>query len=283
MSTTSTMAAAMRQVRSRGDAARRPPLRPATALPAAERTYFEHRLGADFSQVQVHTDGEAAEMAAVIGAEAFAGGEHIVFGRGRYRPGTTQGRELLAHELAHVAQQQHGVAPAGQAESRARSAAGTVAQGGSVDPGALGGAGAGIHCDPVEDKKDAGPTAQPSLLPPMPNFQLSTLPPLDYLKLQGIAGAHGQRFSARDSADMAAEWKRSAAMLRLFGLDGGIHLGPLSWTGDELLNSALSKQYSDRLSRDNPNASDRFDMQFKQAYPGGFTIPPGLLSHTWTF
>jgi hypothetical protein len=32
-------------------------------------------------------------------------GEHIAFGPGEYRPGTIEGDTLLAHELAHVAQQ----------------------------------------------------------------------------------------------------------------------------------------------------------------------------------
>jgi hypothetical protein len=87
----------------------------------------------------------------------------------------------------------------------------------------------------------------------------------------------------RDANEMAAEWKRSAAMLRLFGLGQGIRLGPLSWTGDELLNLSLGKQYADRLSREHPNAFDRSELQFKQAYPGGFTIPPSLLSASWSF
>jgi pyrrolidone-carboxylate peptidase len=38
-------------------------------------------------------------------ARAFAAGSHIVFGRGEWAPATTEGRWLLAHELAHVVQQ----------------------------------------------------------------------------------------------------------------------------------------------------------------------------------
>ena len=245
----------------------------AQALPAREQAYFESRLGQDFSQVRVHTDTVAAASAKAVGANAYAAGDDIVFAESRYQPGTAEGLHLLAHELAHVAQQQRGGSsgPA-QAEPHARAAAQTVAQGGEVSPESLGGAQHGIYCDPEDDKKK--PEGSDSVLPPVPNFQLSTLPPLDYLKLQGIAGAHGMRFSDRDSDDLAAEWRRSAAMLRLFGLDRGIHLGPIQFTGAELLNLALSKQYQDRLARENPNSWDRLNQQWDQAHPGGFTIPP---------
>jgi hypothetical protein len=242
-------------------------LGPGTSLPADVRAPFEQRLGQDFSSVRVHTGEPAAALAGVFDAKALADGDELVFAPGRFAPGTTGGRELLAHELSHVAQQRQGGGSAAPAEARARSAAGTVAQGGSVAPQALGGADPGVHCDP-EDKN------KPSVLPPVPNYQLSTLPPLDYLKLQGIAGAHGVRFSDRDSDDLAAEWRRSAAMLRLFGLDQGIHLGPIQFSGPDLLNLGLSKQYQDRLARENPNSWDRMNQQWDQAHPGGFTIPP---------
>jgi hypothetical protein len=63
----------------------------------------------DFSQVRIHTDGQAAESAAAIGALAYTAGRDIVFATGRYEPASEAGRRLLAHELAHVAQ--HGQAP----------------------------------------------------------------------------------------------------------------------------------------------------------------------------
>ncbi|WP_091617537.1 DUF4157 domain-containing protein [Amycolatopsis saalfeldensis] len=62
------------------------------------------RLGGDFSQVRVHTGGRAAESARAVGADAYTVGNDIVFGAGRYAPGTSEGDRLLAHELAHVAQ-----------------------------------------------------------------------------------------------------------------------------------------------------------------------------------
>src|SRR5438094_411749 len=41
-------------------------------------------------------------------ANAYTVGQHIVFGEGRFAPATEAGRELLAHELAHVIQQERG-------------------------------------------------------------------------------------------------------------------------------------------------------------------------------
>jgi Domain of unknown function (DUF4157) len=55
--------------------------------------------------VRVHADSQAAEMAAGQEALAYTAGSHVVFGAGQYAPGTTAGNRLLAHELAHVAQQ----------------------------------------------------------------------------------------------------------------------------------------------------------------------------------
>ena len=72
---------------------------------------FERRFGVDFSQVKIFSDSHAARAAASVNARAFTTGEHIVFGRGAYAPGTSAGRELMAHELVHVVQQRIGQAP----------------------------------------------------------------------------------------------------------------------------------------------------------------------------
>jgi outer membrane protein OmpA-like peptidoglycan-associated protein len=63
------------------------------------------RLGHDFSRVRVHTDDRAAASARAVGARAYTVGLDVVFGAGRYRPGTAAGDRLMAHELAHVLQQ----------------------------------------------------------------------------------------------------------------------------------------------------------------------------------
>ena len=74
-------------------------------LDAPSRAVFEPRFGYDFSNVRVHTNDRAAESARAVGARAYTVGEHVVFGSRQFSPGTTSGRELMAHELTHVIQQ----------------------------------------------------------------------------------------------------------------------------------------------------------------------------------
>jgi hypothetical protein len=68
------------------------------------------RFGHDFSQVRVHTDARAATVAQSLDALAFTVGDDIAFAPGQYRPGSDEGRALLAHELTHTLQQTGGVA-----------------------------------------------------------------------------------------------------------------------------------------------------------------------------
>lgn len=74
-------------------------------LDAATRAFMEPRFGQDFSRVRVHADLKAAESSRSINALAYTVGRDVVFGAGSYSPQTTSGRQLLAHELAHVVQQ----------------------------------------------------------------------------------------------------------------------------------------------------------------------------------
>jgi len=76
-----------------------------TPIAAGVRSRMESGFDTDFSGVRVHTDPAAAKLAERLEATAFTIGEHVAFGRGEYRPGTTDGDTLLAHELAHVVQQ----------------------------------------------------------------------------------------------------------------------------------------------------------------------------------
>lgn len=69
------------------------------------RQFFEPRFGHDFSDVRVHTGAGAAESARNINAHAFTHGTDVTFGAGQYKPETSAGKRLLAHELAHVVQQ----------------------------------------------------------------------------------------------------------------------------------------------------------------------------------
>src|SRR4051812_44968689 len=102
---------ATRQIVPTSEPATRGALAPSAAgraLDPDDRVYFEDRFGEDFSHVRVPPDARHAALADAIGANAFASGDDIAFAPGRYAPGSARGRELLAHELAHVAQQHAG-------------------------------------------------------------------------------------------------------------------------------------------------------------------------------
>ncbi|WDO05083.1 DUF4157 domain-containing protein [Streptomyces murinus] len=81
---------------------------PGRPLDDSVRGDMEARLGADFSDVRVHTGRAAHESAASVSAEAYTSGSHIVFREGRYDPSSDAGRTMLAHELTHVVQQRRG-------------------------------------------------------------------------------------------------------------------------------------------------------------------------------
>jgi len=88
---------------------------PGRPLDDATRTNMEARLGHDFAGVRIHTDDPAARSARAVDARAYTVGGDVVFGAGEYRPQTTEGMALLAHELTHVVQQ--GAADGGPASS----------------------------------------------------------------------------------------------------------------------------------------------------------------------
>ena len=81
-----------------------------TPLPRHLRTEFETRLGADLGAVRLHSDAGAGSAARALGARAFTLGQHVGFAPGRYAPGTSAGRRLLGHELAHTVQHRRGAA-----------------------------------------------------------------------------------------------------------------------------------------------------------------------------
>ena len=73
-------------------------------LSGSERGFFEPRFGADFSNVRVHNNMQAANVARSVNARAFTFGQNVVFGAGEYSSDSLAGRKLLAHELMHVVQ-----------------------------------------------------------------------------------------------------------------------------------------------------------------------------------
>lgn len=81
----------------------------AEADDAAERALNSPPIGnapkSDFSRVRIHTGNQAAQAARAVDARAFTVGNHIVFGEGEYKTNVSDGKRLIAHELAHVLQQ----------------------------------------------------------------------------------------------------------------------------------------------------------------------------------
>ena len=69
------------------------------------RAFMEPRFAADFGGVRIHTGDEATGISRSLGAQAFTHGKDVYFGDGKYDPNTDTGKQLLAHELTHVVQQ----------------------------------------------------------------------------------------------------------------------------------------------------------------------------------
>jgi hypothetical protein len=69
------------------------------------RDHMEPRFNADFGNVRVHRDAESASLNNRLGARAFTYQNHIFFSRDQYQPGSSDGKQLLAHELTHTIQQ----------------------------------------------------------------------------------------------------------------------------------------------------------------------------------
>ena len=80
-------------------------------LPRNIQTEMGNKMGADFSEVNIHTDSKSHQLNQQLGAKAFTHGSDIYFNKGEYNPNSNTGKRLLAHELTHVIQQQ-GIGPA---------------------------------------------------------------------------------------------------------------------------------------------------------------------------
>ena len=87
-------------------------------LDPSTRSFLQGQLGGEVGNVKVYT-GQFADMAArALGAEAFAVERHVFFRSDAFRPGTSEGLGLLAHEVAHTMQSGGG---RDERESEARS------------------------------------------------------------------------------------------------------------------------------------------------------------------
>ena len=145
---------------------------------------MEQRFGYDFSRVRVHAGMAAEQSARDLNAHAYTVGPNMVFGAGRFAPGTHQGRRLIAHELTHVVQQsgsdgiridssnekrvayislpsQRLAVPAGWERALAESAPSGRPLGDGVAPGLAAARGLRIHADERADQlcQDGGASA----------------------------------------------------------------------------------------------------------------------------
>jgi hypothetical protein len=102
-----------------------------SSLKSRMETAFSH----DFSRVRVHTDHRAGQLSDHLNARAFTVGPQVAFGAGEYRPGTLAGDALIAHELAHVVQQDGGSAGPSAESHRLEEDADLAAMGAIAGPG----------------------------------------------------------------------------------------------------------------------------------------------------
>jgi len=83
-----------------------------TGIPDALKAGLESTLNTDFSQVRVHPNSSKATG---VGALAYTQGTDVHFAPGQFKPDSSEGRQLLGHELTHVVQQSQGrVQPTGE-------------------------------------------------------------------------------------------------------------------------------------------------------------------------
>ena len=75
------------------------------SLDSSVQAEMSSQMGRDFSDVSVHTDSQSDHLNKDLGAKAFTTGKDIFFSEGAYQPGSTDGNQLLAHELTHVVHQ----------------------------------------------------------------------------------------------------------------------------------------------------------------------------------
>ena len=71
------------------------------ALDESTRAEVEEKVGADLSEVRIHDDEKAAQMADSLGAKAFTSGRDVFLGE----DASSSDVDLIAHEAAHAVQQ----------------------------------------------------------------------------------------------------------------------------------------------------------------------------------
>ena len=126
-------------------------------LDTTTRVEMESHFNHNFSAVRVHSDAITEKSTRELNANAYTFGRDIVFAPGQFAPHTTEGKHLLAHELAHVVQQQRGgsspsiVADAPHERSADAAAADVAA--GKMSVSVVGATGVGIARAPKDDER----------------------------------------------------------------------------------------------------------------------------------
>lgn len=75
------------------------------SMDTVTQSFMGDRMGADFSNVKIHTNENAVQMNRQLNARAFTNGSDVYFNKGEYNPQSAGGKHLLAHELTHAVQQ----------------------------------------------------------------------------------------------------------------------------------------------------------------------------------
>jgi hypothetical protein len=119
-------------------------------LDRSSRARFEGRFGHDLRDVRLHDDERAGFTARALGTRAYTSGAHVVFAD----PAGARDARLVAHELAHVVQQER-IGSAGDPEIGARRA-----EHGAVSPAELGSAPPGVY---AQDDEERPVTVEPAI------------------------------------------------------------------------------------------------------------------------
>lgn len=77
-------------------------------LPETALRRMESSFGQDFTDVRIHSGGDAEASARAVQAKAYTVGNDIVLGEGSPSLESSEGQRSLAHELTHVVQQRSG-------------------------------------------------------------------------------------------------------------------------------------------------------------------------------
>jgi outer membrane protein OmpA-like peptidoglycan-associated protein len=195
----------------------------------------------------VHTGTEASQAAASLNARAFTSGRDIVFDQGQYNPWSADGRELLAHELAHTAQRPasgSGISKVGDAgEREAAGAARAVTAGRSASIGKAPGA--------AISRQEYPGVMSGKLTPPSGELELEITSPL---MASAVGSATIEGFATGQSAltsehlgQIGMTGLRIQKLLRRFGTSTVEVIGHTDTVGEETSNFRLGQARADAV------------------------------------